>query len=65
MDLRTMREYAEAYPETKSNWPTYEEVKKSSKNRHRIIFNLFKGHIKNCKNYADSGDIKGFPKILP
>ncbi len=65
MDLRTMREYAEAHPETKSNWPTYEEVKKSSKIRHRIIFNLFKGHVTKCKNYTDSGDIKGFPKILP
>ena len=65
MDLRTMREYVESHPETKSNWPTYEEVKKSSKIRHRIIFEPFKGHIKNCKNYADSGDIKGLPKILP
>ena len=45
MDLRTMCEYAEAHPETKSNRPTYEEVKKSSKARHKIIFQLFKGHV--------------------
>ena len=66
MDLRTMREYAEKHPEQpKSNWPTYEEVKKSSKLRHKIIFKMFKGHVVNCKNYTDSGDIKGFPMILP
>lgn len=65
MDLRTMREYAESHPETKSNWPTYEQVKKSSKLRHRIIFKLFKDHVTKCKNYTDSGDIKGLPKILP
>ena len=65
MDLRTMREYAESHPEAKSNWPTYEQVKKSSKLRHKIIFKLFKGHVTNCKNYTDSGDIKGLPRILP
>lgn len=65
MDLRTMREYVEFHPETKSNWPTYEQVKKSSKLRHKIILNLFKGHVTKCKNYTDSGDIKGLPKILP
>lgn len=65
MDLRTMREYAEKHPETKSNWPTYEEVKKSSKLRHKIIFNLFKGHVVKLKNYTDVGDIKGLPVFLP
>ena len=65
MDLRTMREYAESHPEAKSNGPTYEQVKKSSKLRHKIIFKLFKGHVTNCKNYTDSGDIKGLPRILP
>ena len=64
MDLRTMREYTEAHPETKSNWPTYEEVKKSSKICHKIIFKLFKGHVKNCKGYKDSGDIVGLPTFL-
>lgn len=64
MDLRTMREYAEAHPETKSHWPTYEEVKKSSNLRHKIIFNLFKGHVKKCTGYKDSGDIVGLPKFL-
>ncbi len=64
MDLRTMREYTEAHPETKSNWPTYEEVKKSSKLRHKIIFKLFNGHVKNCKDYKDSGDIVGLPTFL-
>lgn len=48
MNLRTMREYTE-------------EVKKSSKLRHKIIFQLFKAHIKNCK---DSGGIAGLPKII-
>lgn len=64
MDLRTMREYVETHPETKSNWPTYEEVKKSSKIRHRIIFKLFKGHVKNSKGYKGSGDIVGLPTFL-
>lgn len=64
MDLRTMREYAEAHPETKPNWPTYETVKMASKNRHKIIFQLFKGHVKNCKDYKDSGDIVGLPIFL-
>lgn len=65
MDLKTIREYAEKHPEQpKSNWPTYEEVKKSSKILHKVIFKLFKGHVVKCKNYADSGDIKGFPTIL-
>ena len=64
MDLRTMREYVETHPETKSNWPTYETVKKASKNRHKIIFQVFKGHVKNCKDYKDSGDIVGLPTFL-
>ena len=64
MDLKTMCEYVETHPETKSNWPTYEEVKKSSKNRHKIILQSFKGQVKNCKDYKDSGDIVGLPTFL-
>lgn len=59
-----MREYVESHPETKSNWPTYEQVKKSSKLRHKIIFKLFKGHVTKCKGYKDSGDIVGLPAFL-
>ena len=66
MDLKTIREYAKKHPEQpKSNWPTYEKVKKSSKILHETIFNLFKGHIVKFKNYTDSGDITGLPKFLP
>ena len=64
MDLKTMREYVESHPETKSNWPTYKEVKKSSKIFHKVLFKLFKGHIVKCKNYTDSGDLKGLPILI-
>ena len=37
MDLKTMREYAEKYPEQpKSNWPTYEKVKNPRKSSTKL-----------------------------
>lgn len=66
MDLKTIRENVKKLSEKpKSNWPTYEEVKKSSKILHETIFNLFKGHVVKFKNYTDCGDITGLPAFLP
>ena len=65
MDFKTIREFAEKHPEQpKSNWPTYKEVKKSSKIFHKVLFKLFKGHVIKCKNYTDSGDLKGLPIFI-
>lgn len=66
MDLKTLRENVKKLSEQpKSNWPTYEEVKKSSKILHDTIYKLFKGHVVKFKNYTDCGDITGLPTILP